>query len=146
MDDCCRLVLPYNAVTASNLRNRSLMTLPEWGQKVLLLAIIPVPRFPYRPIIVHIYQPNMIPMYHSAPDSAHTPIYLWSAKVDFFCYTYLVGHIFICSCILFFWLCYIPFVGAYIYLFLYNLRFLCTVFICWCKLFLVPASFQFVYA
>ena len=36
-------MLPYNAVTASNRRNRSLMTLPEWGQKVLLLAIIPVP-------------------------------------------------------------------------------------------------------
>ena len=46
------------------------------------------------------------------------------AKVDFSCYIYLVGHIFICSCILFFWLCYIPFVGAYIYLFLYNLRLL----------------------
>ena len=46
----------------------------------------------------------------------------------------------------FFWLCYIPFVGAYIYLFLYNLRFLCAVFICWCKLFFVQASFQFVYA
>ena len=43
MDDCCRLVLPYNAVTASNRRNRSLMTLPGWGRKVLLLAIIPVP-------------------------------------------------------------------------------------------------------
>ena len=43
MDDCCRLVLPYNAVTASNRRNRSLMTLPRWGRKVLLLAIIPVP-------------------------------------------------------------------------------------------------------
>ena len=37
MDDCCRLVLPYNAVTASNRRNRSLMTLPGWGRKVLLL-------------------------------------------------------------------------------------------------------------
>ena len=44
LDDCCRLVLPYNAVTASNRRNRSLMTLPGWGRKVLLLAIIPVPR------------------------------------------------------------------------------------------------------
>ena len=43
MDDCCRLVLPYNAVAASNRRNRSLMTLPGWGRKVLLLAIIPVP-------------------------------------------------------------------------------------------------------
>ena len=32
--------MPY---TASNRRNRSLMTLPRWGQKVLLLAIIPVP-------------------------------------------------------------------------------------------------------
>ena len=48
--------------------------------------------------------------------------------------------------LLFFWLCYIPFAGAYIYLFLYNLRFLCAVFIRWCKLFFVPASFQFVYA
>ena len=33
--------MPY---TASNRRNRSLMTLPRWGQKVLLLAIIPVPQ------------------------------------------------------------------------------------------------------
>ena len=31
--------MPY---TASNRRNRSLMTLPGWGRKVLLLAIIPV--------------------------------------------------------------------------------------------------------
>ena len=36
--------MPY---TASNRRNRSLMNLPGWGQKVLLLAIIPVPQ--YRP-------------------------------------------------------------------------------------------------
>ena len=33
--------MPY---TASNRRNRSLMTLPRWGRKVLLLAIIPVPQ------------------------------------------------------------------------------------------------------
>ena len=32
--------MPY---TASNRRNRSLMILPGWGQKVLLLAIIQVP-------------------------------------------------------------------------------------------------------
>ena len=44
LDDCCRLVLPYNAVHSINRRNRSLMTLPGWGRKVLLLAIIPVPR------------------------------------------------------------------------------------------------------
>ena len=61
---------------------------------------------------------------------------VWSAKVDFSCYIYFVGQIFICWCILFFWLCYIPFVVAYIYLSLSNLRFLCAVFICWCKLFL----------
>ena len=36
----------------------------------------------------------------------------------------------------FFWLCYIPFVVAYIYLFLSNLRFLCAVFICCCNFFL----------
>ena len=76
----------------------------------------------------------------------HHAAMLWNAKVDFSCYIYLVGHIFICSCILFFWLCYIPFVGAYIYLFLYNLRFLCAVLICCCILFLFPASFQFVHA
>ena len=44
LDDCCRRVLPYNPNTAFNRRNRSLMTLPRWGQKVLLLAIIPVPQ------------------------------------------------------------------------------------------------------
>ena len=71
---------------------------------------------------------------------------VWNAEVDFSCYIYFVGHIFICWCILFFWLCYIAFVVAYIYLSLSNLRFLCAVFICWCKLFFVPASFQFVYA
>ena len=43
LDDCCRLVLPYNALTAFNRRNSSLITLPGWGRKVLLLAIIPVP-------------------------------------------------------------------------------------------------------
>ena len=44
LDDCCRLVLPYIQYTASNRRNRSLMTLPGWGRKVLLLAITPMPR------------------------------------------------------------------------------------------------------
>ena len=39
LDDCFRPVLPYNAVAAFNRRNRSLMTLPRWGRKVLLLAL-----------------------------------------------------------------------------------------------------------
>ena len=126
--------MPY---TASNRRNRSLMTLPRWGRKVLLLAIIPVPREGGGPREIESVF-NLQLMTNASN--------LWNAKVDFSCYIYLVGHISICSCILFFFLCYIPFVGAYIYLFLYNLRFLCAVFICWCKLFFVLASFQFVYA
>ena len=44
LDDCCRLVLRTMPYTASSRRNRSLMTLPRGGRKVLLLAIIPVPR------------------------------------------------------------------------------------------------------
>ena len=80
------------------------------------------------------------------PHHADTATTIWNAKVNFSCYIYFVGHIFICWCILFFWLCYIPFVVAYIYLSLSNSRFLCAVFICWCKLFFFPASFQFVYA
>ena len=45
LDDCCRLVLLYKAVTAFNRRNRSLMTLSGWGRKILLLAIISVPQY-----------------------------------------------------------------------------------------------------
>ena len=37
-DDCCRLVLPCHAVQDATDR-----TLPRWGRKVLLLAVIPVP-------------------------------------------------------------------------------------------------------
>ena len=45
LDDCCRLVLPYHAIIQHATDGTiSLMTLPGWGQKVLLLAIIPVPR------------------------------------------------------------------------------------------------------
>ena len=40
---------------------------------------------------------------------------LLNAKVDFSCYIYFVVPIFICWCILFFWLCYTAFVVAYIY-------------------------------
>ena len=45
LDDCCRLVLLYKAVTAFNRRNRYLMTLSGWGRKILLLAIISVPQY-----------------------------------------------------------------------------------------------------
>ena len=38
--DYCFCTMPYRAF---NRRNRSLMTFPGWGRKVLLLAIIPVP-------------------------------------------------------------------------------------------------------
>ena len=56
---------------------------------------------------------------------------IWNAKVDFSCYNYFVGHIFICWCILFF----LVVVVAHIYLFLPNLRFIYAVFICRCILF-----------
>ena len=39
-----KIMARYEEYTAFNRRNRSLMTLPGRGRKVLLLAIIPVPR------------------------------------------------------------------------------------------------------
>ena len=43
-------MLPYNAVQHSTAHSRFLMTLPRWGRKVLLLAIIPVsPQTLYTP-------------------------------------------------------------------------------------------------
>ena len=68
-----------------------------------------------------------------------TPKWTFPATFILLAHFYLLMHTF-------FWLCYNPFVVAYIYLFLSNLSFLCVVFICWCKLYLVSASFQFVYA
>ena len=50
---------------------------------------------------------------------------------------------FVDQCILFFWLCYFPFVVAHIHLFLPNLRFICAVFICRCILFCSLLVFSF---
>ena len=44
LDDCCRLVLPYNAVHIIPQTKQIPNDPPRRGRKVLLLAIIPVPR------------------------------------------------------------------------------------------------------
>ena len=53
---------------------------------------------------------------------------IWNAKVDFSCYNYFVGHIFICWCIFFFWLL------------------LLLIFICFCLIYVLFMQFSFVVA
>ena len=60
-------------------------------------------------------------------------------------------HLFCCAHFhflkhIFFWLCFIPFIVAYIHLFLLNLRFIRAVFIYRCILYWFVVSFKFVYA
>ena len=44
LDNCCRLVLPYNAEQSIQQTEQISNDPPGWGRKVLILAIISVPR------------------------------------------------------------------------------------------------------